>query len=48
DITIKQVNSKNSTPIGEDANTIYMNELELLGGQEYLSKINEIIKETSN
>ncbi|CAG8703183.1 34095_t:CDS:2 [Gigaspora margarita] len=48
DIATKQVDSENPTPIGEDANAIYMNELGLLGGENLLSKTAEVVKETSD
>ncbi|KAF0459844.1 hypothetical protein F8M41_000699 [Gigaspora margarita] len=39
DTATKQVDSKNPTFVGEDANAIYMNELGLLGGEDILSKL---------
>ncbi|CAG8526860.1 16450_t:CDS:10 [Gigaspora margarita] len=48
DIVTKQVDSENPTPVDENANAIYMNELGLLGGEDLLSKMAEIAKETSD
>ncbi|CAG8846750.1 25632_t:CDS:1, partial [Gigaspora margarita] len=48
DIATKQVDSENPTPIGEDADAIYMNELGLLGGEDLLSKTAEVTKKTSD
>ncbi|CAG8854046.1 13305_t:CDS:2, partial [Gigaspora margarita] len=48
DIATKQVDSENLTPVGEDADTIYMNELGLLGGEDLLSKMAKVAKETSD
>ncbi|CAG8825143.1 20910_t:CDS:2, partial [Gigaspora margarita] len=48
DIATKQVDSENPTPIGEDADAIYMNELGLLGREDLLSKTAEVAKETSD
>ncbi|CAG8849145.1 27094_t:CDS:2, partial [Gigaspora margarita] len=44
----KQVDSENPTPIGEDANAIYINEQGLLGGEGYWPKTTEVAKETSD
>lgn len=40
DTATKQVDSKNPTPVGEDADAIYMNELGLLGGEVQSSSKN--------
>ncbi|RIB21551.1 hypothetical protein C2G38_2176286 [Gigaspora rosea] len=48
DIATKQVDSENPTPVGEDADAIYINELELLGGEDLLSKTAKVAKETSD
>ncbi|CAG8482269.1 36681_t:CDS:10 [Gigaspora margarita] len=48
DIATKQVDSENPTPVGEDADAIYMNELGLLGREDLLSKTAEVTKETFN
>ncbi|CAG8817859.1 21659_t:CDS:2, partial [Gigaspora margarita] len=48
DTATKQVDSENPTPIGEDANAIYINKLGLLGGEGYSPKTTEVAKETSD
>ncbi|CAG8782968.1 20926_t:CDS:2, partial [Gigaspora rosea] len=48
DTATKQVDSENPTPIGEDADANYMNELGLLDGKDCSSKTTEVAKETSN
>ena len=47
DTASNQVYSENATPVSEDANEIYMNQLELFSGEEQSSsKTTEITKET--
>ena len=49
DTATKQVDSENPTPVGEDADEIYMNQLGLFSGEEQsLSKTAEVAKETSD
>jgi len=48
DTATKQVVSENPTPIGEDADANYMNELGLLDGEDCSSKTTEVAKETSD
>ncbi|KAF0469871.1 ATP dependent DNA helicase [Gigaspora margarita] len=48
DTATKQVDSENPTPIGEDADAIYINKLGLLGEEDCSSKTTEIAKETSD
>ncbi|CAG8747829.1 27085_t:CDS:2, partial [Gigaspora margarita] len=42
DIATKQIDFENPTPVGEDANAIYMNELGLLDGEDLLSKMAKV------
>ncbi|CAG8811130.1 27550_t:CDS:1, partial [Gigaspora margarita] len=44
----KQVDSENLTPIGEDADANYMNELGLLDGEDCSFKTTKVTKETSD
>ncbi|CAG8820188.1 7560_t:CDS:1, partial [Gigaspora rosea] len=46
DTATKQVDSENPTPIGENANSIYINELGLLDGKGCLLKTAKVAKET--
>ena len=49
DTATKQVDSENPTPVGEDADEIYMNQLGLFSGEEQSSsKTAEVAKETSD
>ena len=49
DTASKQVYSENATPVGEDADEIYMNQLGLFSGEEQSSsKTAEVAKETSD
>ncbi|KAF0522138.1 hypothetical protein F8M41_015593 [Gigaspora margarita] len=47
DTATKQLDSENPTPIGEDANTNYMNELRLLGEEDLEQGLNDAQKKRS-